>query len=127
MSPTIVDGDRLLIHQRFYERVDIERFDIVAFTVSPDLFHYKRVIGMPGEKIEIRNGETYINDKLLIEPFEMQKWSESNFGPLAIPEGEYFVMGDNRPNSADSRIWEPATIKKGNILGKVAEVVRKAK
>ncbi len=128
MSPAITDGDRLVIDQRFYEKdAGVERFDIVAFEVSPDLFHYKRAIGMPGEKIEIRNGETFINDKLLGGPFEMQRWSESNLRALVIPEGEYFVMGDNRPNSADSRIWEPPTIKKGQILGKVIEVVRKTK
>ena len=128
MSPTITDGDQLVIGQRFYEKgATVQRFDIIAFNISSDLFHYKRVIGLPGEKIEIRNGQIFIDNKLLDEPFEKQSSNEGKFGPLVIPENEFFVMGDNRPNSADSRIWEPPTIKKGQILGKIVEVVQAKK
>ncbi len=124
MAPTIRDGDQLVIDRDYYKGLhEVDRFDIIAFLVSKDLFHYKRVIGLPKEKIEIRNGEVFIDGRLLDEPFERQPWIETNFGPMLIPENEYFVMGDNRPNSADSRIWEPATIKRENILGKVVEVV----
>ncbi|HEX6126258.1 MAG TPA: signal peptidase I [Pyrinomonadaceae bacterium] len=124
MSPTIKDGDNLVIGRRAYDRdAAIARFDIIAFMVSSDLFHYKRVIGLPGEKIEIKNGEVFVDDKLLHEPFEKEDWSESNFGPLVIPEAEYFVLGDNRINSADSRIWQPSTIKRKSILGKIVEIV----
>lgn len=124
MVPTITDGDQLVIDRGFYKGENaVNRFDIIAFLVSEDLFHYKRVIGLPNETIEIRNGEVFIKGRLLHEPFEKRPWAETNLGPMLIPENEYFVMGDNRPNSADSRIWEPATIKRESILGKVVEVV----
>lgn len=123
MAPTIRDGDKLVIDKQFYEGKTVNRFDIVAISMSQDLFHYKRVIGLPNEKIEIKNGDVFINGELLQEPFEKELWAATNFPSLVIPENEYFVMGDNRPNSSDSRIWEPATIKRKAILGKIVEVV----
>jgi len=78
---------------------------------------------LPNEKTQIRNGTIFINDRLLEEPFEKESWTESNFGPIVVPENEYFVLGDNRPNSADSRIWEPPTIKRKDILGKIIEII----
>src|SRR5687767_756158 len=117
MAPTIADGDQIVIDRGFYKGENaVNRFDIIAFLVSKDLFHYKRVIGLPKERMEIKNGEVFINGRLLDEPLEKRPWAETNLGPMLIPENEYFVMGDNRPNSADSRIWEPATIKRENIL-----------
>jgi signal peptidase I len=124
MAPTIRDGDQLVIDRSFYKRGNtVNRFDVIAFLVSSELFHYKRVIGLPNENIEIRNGEVFIDGRLLQEPFDKEPWAETNFGPILIPQNEYFVLGDNRPNSADSRIWEPATIKQENILGKIVDVV----
>ncbi len=123
MAPMIRDGDKLVIDRRFYETKTVNRFDIVAISVSRDLFHYKRVIGLPNEKIEIKNGEVFINGELLNEPFEKEPWTETNFPSVVIPENEYFVLGDNRPNSSDSRIWQPATVKRKDILGKIIEVI----
>src|SRR5688500_15550955 len=89
MAPTITDGDQLVIDRGFYKGANaVNRFDIIAFLVSKDLFHYKRVIGLPNERIEIRNGEVFINGRLLNEPFEKQPWAETNFGPMLIPENE---------------------------------------
>lgn len=124
MAPTIMDGDQLIIDPGFYKgESTINRFDIIAFLMSKDLYHYKRVIGLPNEKIEIRNGDVFIDGRLLDESFAKQPWTETNFGPMLIPVNEYFVMGDNRPNSGDSRIWEPPTVKREDILGKIVEVI----
>ena len=124
MAPAIRDGDELLIDRSFYKSGNtVGRFDIIAIAVPEGLFHYKRVIALPGESIEIRNGEVFIDGQLVREPFDTQPWSETNVGPLLVPENEYFVMGDNRPNSADSRIWTPPTVGRERILGKVVEVV----
>ena len=126
MAPTINDGDKLIVDLGFYKRgKDVERFDIVPFRLpemSEDLFHYKRVVGLPGERLEINGGQVFVNGNLLHEPFETQK-REDDFGPIVVPDGEYFVLGDNRLNSADSRIWKPATVRKDGILGKIVEIV----
>lgn len=129
MSPTIKDGEKLKIDRNFHKKVsEVERFDIVAFRLSEgqkkylglsgELFHYKRIIGLPNEKLEIKRGHVYINDKLLDEPFVKEIWEDNGFGLITISADEYFVLGDNRPNSADSRILKPATVKKGRYSRK---------
>jgi len=85
----------------------------------------KRVVGLPGEKIEIRNNQLYINDAEISEPFEnivAESDSKRNFGPITIPKDEFFVLGDNRPDSADSRYYDPSTIKAADIYSKVVEI-----
>ncbi len=76
---------------------------------------------MSGEKVEIKNGKVFINDDLLDEPFEKIPFSD-NFKAVVIPENEYFLLGDNRPESNDSRYWKTIFIKRENILGKVVKV-----
>jgi signal peptidase I len=93
------------------------RFDIVIFR-SPqgwgkDLI--KRVIGLPGEKVSLKNGDVYIDGKILEEKHLMIK-DQCDFGPVTVPEKSYFVMGDNRPDSNDSRYW--GFLPEENILGK---------
>nr|MCR4924596.1 signal peptidase I [Lachnospiraceae bacterium] len=79
----------------------------------------KRVIGLPGETLEMIDGKIYINHSLtpLDEPY-VNKVPYGNYGPVEIPEGAYFVMGDNRNNSADSRYWKNTFVYKEKILGK---------
>src|SRR5688500_8711822 len=83
MSPTVKNGDKLIIDLEFYERSnDVQRFDIIALRLSgmsDDLFHYKRVIGLPSEKLEIRSGRIFVNNSLLEEPFDKQTWEENDF------------------------------------------------
>ena len=90
-----------------------------------DIKYVSRVIGLPNEKLEIRDNKIFINDKLLDETFEKMVDDNNNekwFPAIVIPENEYFLLGDNRPQSFDSRYWKPATIKKEDILGKVIEI-----
>lgn len=122
MYPTI-DVNSRIFGTRIYN--SIKRNDIIIFEYpdNPEKLYIKRVIGLPGEKLEIINGEIYINDQLLEEQGNMvlpeyKMIKSDNFGPYEIPEGCYFVMGDNRNNSKDSRYWENTFVTKKAIKGK---------
>ena len=82
--------------------------------------YVKRLIGLPGEKLEIRSGDVFINDQLLHEP-QVKNNDYSDFGPIKIPSHHYFFMGDNRPRSSDSRVW--GVVPEDKILGKAWAVI----
>ena len=107
MHPTIVEDSRLFSYRLAYLNSDPERGDIVVFHYPVDESQYfvKRVIGLPGEKVEIINGDVYINDELLDESAYLSEKDSSNFGPYYVPEDSYFMLGDNRGGSSDSRLW----------------------
>jgi len=134
MLPNIKVGDTCIVDQ--YSFTPLQRFDIVMFNApewakkisneTGDIKFIKRIVGLPNEKIEIRENKIFINDKLLDEPFEKivdDKDPKKNFPAMTIPENEYFFLGDNRPQSMDSRYWKPATIKKEDVKGKVIEIL----
>jgi len=133
MLPTIKVGDTCIVDQ--YSKIEIQRFDIVMVNAPEELKRIsgeedmkiiKRVIGLPNEKIEIRENRIYINNELLDEPFEKivdEKDRKKNFPAMTISADEYFLLGDNRPNSLDSRYWKQVTIKKKDFLGKVIEIL----
>lgn len=110
MENTIQPGDRLIGFRLSYLFQEPKRGDIVIFEypVDPEEIYIKRVIGLPGEKIEIRNSEVFIDGSAepLKEPYLKEDWIVENDGlDLTVPEGYYFVMGDNRNNSLDGRYW----------------------
>jgi signal peptidase I len=139
MLPTLQVGDRIIVDKLSYHLHDIHRGDIVVFARPPledqayaDLV--KRVIGLPGETISSRDGQVYINGKLLAEPWlpkvdqgvtgTLPGDPNEQFnlpGPVKIPAGEYFVMGDNRTDSEDSRFFGP--IPGSLIVGRAVAVV----
>lgn len=122
MEPTLYENDRVLINRVVYYYSRPDRRDIVILldpTGSKNDF-VKRVVGLPGEVLEIRDGQTYIDNKKLTEDYLSMDRSNENIGPLRIPEDAYFVMGDNRTVSSDSRRFGP--VKRDNILGKVMVV-----
>ncbi len=117
MNPLLIDGDRLFVNKFVYHFKKIRRGDIIVFQspINPKYDFIKRVIGLPGEKIQIIDGYVYINGKKLNEPYV--KYRDHFFmAPFNIPTGEFFVMGDNRPNSLDSRYW--GTVKRDKVIGK---------
>ena len=115
MLPQLHDGERLLVNKLVYykfQSVDwghFERGDIVVFWYpkDPDKSYVKRIIGLPGEQVELRSGIVYINGTALAEPYLDTEHNQSlpNFPPKKVEEHNYFVMGDNRDNSSDSRYW----------------------
>lgn len=121
MENTIMTGDRVFGNRLSYKFSDPKRFDIIIFKYPDDesqLF-IKRIIGLPGETVEIHDGNIYINGSdTPLEDVDIKEPMEGSFGPYTVPEGCYFVMGDNRNNSRDSRYWENTFVSEDEILGK---------
>ena len=136
MEPTLQVGDRIVVNKLSYDLHGVDRTNIVVFSTPPnedcagppvaDLV--KRVIGLPGEIISLHDGNVYINGRLLPEPFLPPDVRHNTYpGPSSdayalnhayrIPAGDVYVMGDNRPDSCDSRYWGP--IRESTIVGKV--------
>ena len=118
MSPNLNDEDRIFVSKRIGL---LQRGDIVLFYFPKDTSksYIKRVVGLPKELVEIRAGKTLINGSYIEEPYldpQLNRTPE-DVEPLQIPEGNYFVMGDNRDNSSDSRMW--GVLPKSLIYGKV--------
>ena len=117
MEPTLHSGQYLLVNKLTYQLSgEPQRGDIIVFEAwGQDKDFIKRVIGLPGEEIEIRDGHVKINGDVLEEPYLDQSTSDS-IGPLTIPQDQFYVMGDNRHNSSDSRAYEPLEADK--IIGR---------
>lgn len=120
MENTIQTGDTIITNKISYVfNKKPQRGDIINF-IAPDSReqYVKRIIGLPNETIWIRNGIIYINDIPLNENYTIP-FIEEDCGPYIVPENEYFVLGDNRENSYDSRYWKYKYVNTEDILGKV--------
>lgn len=123
MENTIMTNDRLMANRLAYTFSDPQLGDIIVFPApdEPEKLYIKRVIGTPGDTVEIFDGMLYINDEPIDEPYlkEPMKIEEGPFnGPFVVPEGSYFMLGDNRNNSLDSRYWDHTYVPEDTILGK---------
>jgi len=119
MIPTLLVKDRVIINKivyRYYGRM--ERGDVVLFksTIQPQRDFIKRLIGLPGETVKIRNGIVLIDGKAIDQSKWPIIWDSSSFGPYKVPADSYFFLGDNRPDSYDSRFW--LAVPRENIIGK---------
>lgn len=122
MENTIMTGDRVLGLRLTYTFGKPERYDVAIFRYPDDETEYyvKRVIGLPGEKVDIIGGKVYINDSTepLEDAFVKEAPFENDYGPYFVPEGSYFMLGDNRNNSRDSRMWVNKFVEEDKILAK---------
>ena len=121
MEQTIMTGDRVFGNRLAYVFGEPERYDIIIFKYPDDesqLF-IKRLIGLPGETVEIRDGKVYIDGAL--EPLDdsfVPEVPTGDYGPYKVPENSYFMLGDNRENSRDSRFWDNTFVTFDQIVGK---------
>jgi signal peptidase I len=120
MAPTLEDQDRLIVNKLVYRIGDPRRGDIVMlyYPLNPEKSFVKRVIAEEGDTVRIVDGRVYVNDIPLKDDYVPNEFrSHDDWGPQVIPEGYYFVMGDHRNNSSDSRHW--GMVPKKYIIGKV--------
>lgn len=122
MENTIMSHSRVIGSRLSYLTGDPDRGDVVIFRFPDDesVYYVKRVIGLPGETVEVIDGKVYIDgsETPLDEPY-LPEPMEGSYGPYEVPEGCYFMMGDNRNNSLDARFWDNTFVKKEKIVAKV--------
>ena len=123
MVPTLNDGDYMILNEIGYRMNGLKRFDIVVANINGEML-IKRVIGLPGEKIEYAYNKLYVNGENVVENFKHGDTEDFSFNKLneeVIPDNHYFLVGDNRGNSKDSRIV--GFIHKGKIMGKTSLII----
>jgi signal peptidase I len=119
MQPHLTDQERIFVNKFVYHFSAISRGDIVVFWYPRDETKslIKRVIGLPGDTVEIQAGSVVVNSEPLVEPYLDPDYVDSlSFGPVLVPEGHYFVLGDHRDSSNDSRNW--GAVPANKIFGK---------
>lgn len=124
MNPTLEDGDNMWVSKLAYRFGDPKRFDVIIFNYDENTTYVKRIIGLPGETVRIdQSGNIFINEVLLeenygIEPILPTKLGRAN-QPVLLGDNEYFVLGDNRNHSQDSRWSDVGNVSRDDIIGKV--------
>ena len=122
MNVTLEDGDNLIVDKLSYRFSEPERYDIIVFPYQyqEKTYYIKRIIGMPGETVQIIDGMVYIDGEMLDESYgkEVMQYSGVAGDPIELGDDEYFVLGDNRNNSSDSRDPSVGNVKEDQIIGK---------
>ncbi|MCB7303294.1 signal peptidase I [Bariatricus massiliensis] len=124
MEPSLSHGDNLIVDKLSYRFRDPSRYDVIVFPYqhAENTYYIKRIIGMPGETIQIKDGYVYINGEKLDEHFgaEVMQETSNNIAanPVELADDEYFVLGDNRNHSSDSRDPSVGILKRSQIIGR---------
>ena len=122
MQSTLVTGERVLVDKLLYDIASPKRGDVIVFHATPTEDYIKRIIGLPGDTIEVRNGQLYRNGVAVHEPYIQEPMRKDEpFPKLTVPPNTLFVMGDNRNVSRDSRIIGPVPFDK--VIGRADLVV----
>jgi len=116
MEPTLLPHDRVLVDKILYRLRQPHRGDVIVlkYPLNPQRNYIKRIVALPGDALEVRNGKLFVNSKRVIELY-VNGEAQGNYGPLTVPKDSVFVMGDNRNNSEDSRAF--GALKKTLIVG----------
>lgn len=125
MAPTLYHGDQVLVDKLTYRFNEPQRYDIIAFPYryEQDTYYVKRIIGLPGEKVRIdAQGTIFINDEALDEHFGVETINQPGYAatPRILGKDEFFVLGDNRNDSIDSRSAQVGMVRRMEIIGKVS-------
>ena len=122
MEPTLVPGEHVLAWKLPIPSGRVARGDLVAFEHGPGPLYVKRVVGVGGDRVALRDGRLYVNGRRVLEPYAAPDRIDSvYFGPVVVPKGKVFVMGDNRGNSWDSRVFGP--VARDDLRGRVVAVL----
>jgi signal peptidase I len=122
MEPTLLINDRIVVTRFSYWFSEPQRGDVVVFKypLEPNKDYVKRLIGLPGDKVQIKDSKLYVNDDLIKEPYLPEDLEFEDFGPIEVPDDGYFMMGDNRNNSSDSRVW--GFVEEDLVIGKAQAI-----
>ncbi len=121
MYPTLQNHERLIVNKATYFFNEPQKGDIIVFSFSPQRDFIKRVVAVEGDIVEISGGKLFVNNVALDEPY-IEGYQMMNFGPVTIPEGHIFVLGDNRGNSMDSRDPAVGYVSREKVKGKAIVV-----
>ena len=122
MEPTLSDGDNLIVDKLSYRFRDPERYDIIVFPYqhAENTYYIKRIIGLPGETVQVIDGYMYINGKKLDEHYGAEVMEDPGIAaePIKLGDDEYFVLGDNRNHSSDSRVAIVGVLTRDMLIGR---------
>ena len=123
MEPALSNGDNLIVDKLSFRFRDPQRYEVIVFPYqhAENTYYIKRIIGLPGETVQVKDGAVYINGEQLDEHFGAEPMVNAGIAaePITLGEDEYFVLGDNRNNSSDSRDPDVAAVSKSRIRGNV--------
>ena len=122
MEPTLQDGNNLIVDKLSYRFRDPKRYEIIVFTYKyeENTYYIKRIIGLPGETVQVKNGEVYIDGEILGEDYGAEAMEDAGIAsdPIELGTDEYFVLGDNRNHSSDSRDPSVGVLRREDLIGR---------